>query len=238
MIRVDRIVLAVLLLALLSCRSAVGPTAATFDPASLGPAGETLKKYLESVAPKETLVSDVDIEASIPNLNKHGEMHAERTVAPSGKITYEMKDYTGDNTIKKDVIARYLSSEQETSEGHAIGISPANYKFKYKRREKFEEREALVFELTPVKKAVGLFKGELWLDEDTGLPLRESGRLVKNPSVIFKTLDFTRDYFVKNGRSILAKLESTAETRVVGKVLLLMKFKNPRTKKAEGAEEN
>jgi hypothetical protein len=231
------IVVAVLL-GLTSCRSGLAPAGKPFDPSSLGPAGETLRKYLEHVDPKESVVSDVEIEASIPNLSKKGQMQAERTVSPDGKVHYEMKSYTGDNTIKKDVIARYLSSEQETSEGHSIGISPANYRFKYKRKEQFLDRDAVVFELTPVKKALGLFKGELWLEETTGLPLRESGRLVRNPSVIFKTLDFTRDYLVKNGRSVLAKLESSADTRVIGKVLLLMQFKNPRTKKTDKAAEN
>ena len=33
-----------------------------------------------------------------------------------------------------------------------------------------------IFELNPKKKRVGLFKGELWVDTATGMPLKEMGR--------------------------------------------------------------
>jgi hypothetical protein len=60
---------------------------------------------------------------------------------------------------------------------------------------------------------VGLFKGELWVDADTFLPLRESGRFVKNPSVFLKKIEFVRDYEIKDGiafATLLTKLEETA----------------------------
>ena len=228
------ICLVALAVALNSCRSGKGPV--VFDPMTLGPAGATLKKYLEreeiAVPRKEALVSIVKIEASIPNLEKKGHMVAEKTLAPNGHISYEMKSFEGDNTIKKDVIGRYLSSEQETSEAPTIGINAQNYRFKFKRKDRFGEHAAVVFDLNPRKNAVGLFKGELWLDEDSGLTLRETGRLVKNPSVIFKTLDFTRDYAFKNGFPYLALQDSEADTRVIGKVLVRMEFGEPKSSSA------
>ena len=226
------ICLAAVVLAFNSCRSSKPNTPIAFDPMSTGPSGITLKKYFDrqdaAVTRKETLVSVVKIQASIPNLSKVGEMVAEKSVAPNGHISYEMKSYLGDTTIKKDVIGRYLSSEQEASEAPTIGISPQNYRFKFKRRDRIEERSAVVFELNPRKNAMGLFKGELWLEEDSGLTLRETGRLVKNPSVIFKTLEFTRDYTFKNGLQYLAFQDSRADTRVIGKVLVKMTFDEPK----------
>ena len=226
------ICLATVAMALNSCRSSKPNSPTAFDPMSTGPSGITLKKYLDRqdafVTRKETLVSLVKIQASIPNLSKVGEMVAEKSLAPNGHIRYEIKSYLGDTTIKKDVIGRYLSSEQDASESPTIGINPQNYRFKFKRRDRIEEQAAVVYELNPRTSAVGLFKGELWLDEDSGLALRETGRLVKNPSVIFKTLDFTRDYSVKNGVQYLAFQDSRADTRVIGKVLLKMTFEEPK----------
>ena len=86
----------------------------------------------------------------------------------------------------------------------------------------------MVYELNPRKNSVGMFKGELWLDEETGMTVRESGRLVKSPSVIFKTLDFMREYVVKNGIQYLILQDSQADTRVIGKVLVKMEFDQPR----------
>ncbi|WP_031496920.1 sigma-E factor regulatory protein RseB domain-containing protein [Bryobacter aggregatus] len=223
------IYLAALLGTLVSCRTASKPI--VFDPMSLGPSGATLKKYLdreEHPTPRpDSLVGVVKIEASLPNLNKKGEMVAEKTLAPNGTIDYEMRSFTGDNTIKKEVIGRYLSSEKEASATPSFGITAQNYRFKLKRRDRLKERNAVVFDLVPRKNAIGLFKGELWLDEDSGMPLRETGRLVKNPSVIFKTLDFTRDYDFKDGILYLAFQDSQADTRLIGKVLIRMEFDTP-----------
>jgi hypothetical protein len=97
------------------------------------------------------------------------------------------------------------------------------------------ERTALVFELIPVRKMIGLFKGELWLEEDTGLEMRQSGRLVKNPSVIFKTADFIRDYETKDGLTYLAAVDYQAETRVIGPVRMKMNLTRPNEVRETGS---
>jgi hypothetical protein len=138
-----------------------------------------------------------------------------------------MKSFTGDNIIKTKVIGLYLSAEQEASENQAPTINAINYRFKFKRRDQVGERTAMVYELMPVRKMIGLFKGELWLEEDTGLEMRQSGRLVKNPSVIFKTADFVRDYQTKDGLTYLAAVDYQAETRVIGPVRMKMSLSRP-----------
>lgn len=224
--------LAILALFFASCRSAQLKAPIFFDPLSLGPAGPTLKKYLErnegGTKRTQRMVSLVKIEASLPNLEKKGEMLAAKTTAPNGHISYEMKSFTGDNMIKTKVIGLYLSAEQEASETAPPAITAQNYRFKFKRKDSLGDRIALIFELTPLKKVVGLFKGELWLEEKSGVELRQSGRLVKNPSVIFKTADFSRDFEIRDGVTFLSKVDYQAETRVVGKVMLKMEFEPPK----------
>ena len=73
------------------------------------------------------------------------------------------------------------------------------------------------FQVSPRRKAVGLFHGELWLDAETALPLRESGRFVKSPSVFLKKIEFVREYQIQNGVAIPKHIESKADVRVFGR---------------------
>lgn len=228
---VQTLILAILVILLASCRSAQQRTV-QFDPLTLGPAGPTLKKYLDrgdaAPAARQATVTRVRIEAQLPGVNKTGVMVADKTVASSGHISYEVKSFTGDNIVKTKVIGLYLSAEQEASDTKVPAITPQNYRFKFKRKESFGDRIAMIFELTPIRKMIGLFKGELWLEEDTGAEMRQTGRLVKNPSVIFKTADLTRDFVTANGVTYLSKVDYQANTRVIGRIELKMEFDPPR----------
>ena len=96
--------------------------------------------------------------------------------------------------------------------------------------------ERYVFQLAPRKKRVGLFKGELWLDARTYLPVVEKGRLVKNPSVFFRKVDFERDFALRNGSSVPARMSSTIDTRLVGKVNLTVNYSEVASNLAEEDE--
>ncbi|MBZ2183630.1 MAG: hypothetical protein K7J46_02890 [Bryobacter sp.] len=218
-----------------SCRTAQRK-AAPFDPLSLGPPGATLKAFLDRQgqprAGGRAMVSQVTIEASLAGMNRKGKMVAQKTVAPNGHISYEMKSYEGDNLVKTKVIGLYLSAEQEASETTPPAINGENYQFKFKRKDSLGDRIAMIFELTPVRKMIGLFKGELWLEEGTGWEMRQSGRLVKNPSVIFRSADLTRDFALHLGASYLSTVDYQAETRVIGRITLKMNFEPPQPMEA------
>src|SRR5205807_953772 len=92
-----------------------------------------------------------------------------------------------------------------------------------------------ILQLKPKKKVVGLFDGELWIDMETGMPMREAGRFVKNPSVVIKKIEFVRDYELQNGVAIPKHLESTVDTRIVGRAELSIDFSN--LTRPEAAEE-
>src|SRR5436190_8887597 len=129
---------------------------------------------------------DMDIDARLPKLQKTGRMHALRQISRVGQITYQGLKFIGDTTIKNDVIVRYLRAETESRGVNGMAITPENYKFKYKGLSERNGKQVHVFNVTPRKKMVGLFKGEIWLDPATCMPLRESGHFVKNPSVFLK----------------------------------------------------
>jgi hypothetical protein len=169
---------------------------------------------------------EVNIDAAVPKLNKQGKLHALRNISKLGRITYRMLGFDGDNSVKKEVIARYMSADVAGAQGHDISIDPKNYKFKYKGERDHDGRPAYVLSLTPRRKDVGLFKGELWLDKETYMPVLESGRFVKNPSLFLKKTSFVREYSIRDGVSIPRRMESLTDTRLFGPVQLNVQFTN------------
>ncbi|MCP5118526.1 MAG: hypothetical protein GY953_47545 [bacterium] len=171
---------------------------------------------------------EVDIEAQLPRLEKQGRLRALRRISKLGKVTYEVLSFIGDNMIKKDVIARYMAAEVKTSGNgnrDSMIINEKNYKFKYRGMYgQGDDWRLHLFELKPRRKKAGLFEGWLWVEADSGLPVRESGRLVKNPSVFLKRVDFVRDYHARNGVAVPVRIESTIRTRLIGQAVLRIEF--------------
>lgn len=190
-----------------------------------------IEKYLSaSEAQRDRLRGiqmEAEIDARLPRLHKWGRMNVLRHISQLGKISFIMRSFTGDNTVKKDFIARVLEAERQASEGGSqFAITPENYKFKYKRMTTFRDRVVHVFEVDPKKKKVGFYKGELWVDAETYLPVRESGRFVKSPSVFMKKLEFVREYEIHDGVALPRHLESKADIRVVGKAEMVIDYTN------------
>ena len=182
---------------------------------------------------------DVDIDAQLPKLKKEGRLHALRSISAVGRVTYHALGFTGDNTVKKDVIARYLTAEvQAQGNGQDLSISPANYKFKFKGLQNKDGKDVYVFNVAPRKKEVGFFKGEIWLDKDTAMPVRESGRFVKNPSIFFKKTEFVRTYQMQDSISVPRHIDSVVQTRIVGPVELSIDFNNLQRNTTDDAAAN
>jgi hypothetical protein len=191
---------------------------------------DVVNKYLDATRTQQDALRgaqmELDIDAKLPKLEKQGKMHVLRNISRLGQISFRMLGFSGDSTIKKEVITRYLDAETQARDNGSIAISPANYKFKYKGMTEREGRQVHTFQVTPRKKAVGLFKGELWIDAETGMPLRESGQFVKNPSVFLKKIAFVREYEIHDGVAIPKHIESTVDTRIVGRAELSIEYLN------------
>lgn len=169
----------------------------------------------------------VDINASLPKLKKKGHLRALKVISSVGHSTYRVLSFQGDATVKKDVIARYLQVDQNAQKDRKLAVIPANYKLKFKgERETNLGHEVYVFQVSPRRKRTGLFKGELWLDSETYLPVYERGRFVKNPSVFFKKVDFERAYSINGGVSVPEHITSTIDARIVGRVELSVEYSN------------
>jgi hypothetical protein len=201
------------------------------DPkASPVPEEQMVSRYVQATETQQSALrggtEEVDIDAAVPKYKKQGKLHALRSISKLGKITYKALGFSGDNVVKTEVIANYLKAEVEAAskESSDVALTPQNYKFKYKGTEQWKGRQVYVLHVNPRHKKPGLFKGEVWLDAETYMPVRESGMLVKSPSFMLKKIEFVRDYELENGVSMPQRTESRVETRFFGKVELNINY--------------
>jgi hypothetical protein len=249
------------------------------DPDLKEQVGEELfAKYQAALKNQQDAVKNVNMEVlmegNIPKLKKQGKMSALKNVSSVGRVTWKLLGFWGDDTVKKEVMARYMQAEQEAANKQAankeaadreaaskdvanrheddkkkddgdddkkksadISITADNYNLKYKGLNDRNNRPVHIFELKPKHKRVGLFKGELWLDPETFLPVREAGRLVKNPSVFVKKMEFIRDYEIRDGVAYLKRMESHTDTRLVGRANLSIEYANIQKQEQTVADE-
>jgi len=196
-------------------------------------AAEIVEKYVNNLqAQQENLrgvAMEVEINADLPKLHKTGKMNALRMISKVGKVSYKMLGFSGDTQVKNDVIARYLTAETQSQLTSAsLAITPANYKFKLKGSMESDGQKVFLLEVRPRQKRVGLFKGDLWIDAKTYLPVRESGTFVKTPSVFLKKVEFTRNYEIHDGVAVPKHIQSTVDTRIVGKADITIDFSDPK----------
>lgn len=191
---------------------------------------EVLNRYVQASQQQQSRLKgvsmEVDISAEVPRLKKAGRLRALRHISRLGKITYDALRFEGDNTVKKEVIARYLAAETGATDKPAVPVTPEHYKFKYKGLTDREGAQVHVFQLSPKKKSTSTFKGELWLDPETCLPLREAGKLAKSPSVFIKSFEFVRTYVIQDGMALPKQTSGVANTRLWGKAEMKIDFSN------------
>jgi len=164
----------------------------------------------------------VEIDAALPKLAKHGRLRAIRRLLPFGKPEYQVLEFAGDQTVKQQVIVRYLNAEVRAAAlpSASVAITPVNYKFRYKGTVNTDSGVAYDFLITPRKKREGLIKGELWLDGETGAAVRQSGYLVKKPSIFLRRINVTRETTLHGGVAELRTTYLALDTLLVGRASL------------------
>jgi len=167
----------------------------------------------------ETEPTRVQIDAMLPALAKRGSMIAIRETGASGRSEYRAIEFTGDATVKRDVIARYLAAEEqgEALPYSSVAVTPANYKFRYLGSVQSAGGTDYVFQITPRQKRIGLIEGQIWIDSETGAAVHQTGRFVKRPSVFVRRIEVVRDTKVRAGTGRTRVTHLTIETRMFGR---------------------
>ena len=190
---------------------------------SNSPAGMAFARYVAGLEQENPWgLETVEIEASLPKLEKRGRLRAIRRLVPFGKPEYDVIEIAGDQTVRQQVIIRYLSAEVRAAAlpASAVALTLANYKFHYKSPVKVGDTVAYVFLITPREKREGLIKGELWLDGETGAPVYQRGYLVKKPSIFVKRVDIARETTLRDGIADTRVTHLSVDTRLVGRAEL------------------
>jgi hypothetical protein len=212
----------------IGCEESSTDASAPSAPAALpgGIAGAVLEKFLEvnrwQQAQFHNSSMDVEIEGRFPKLKREASYRGVRRIGNNGEITYDAINSEGDGMIRKEVIAKYITAEIEASASLArgngklrsIAISPDNYRFRYRGTFSYSGRQAHVFQLTPRQNRLGLFRGEVWIDAETFQTLRETGTLVKNPSIYLRKVQFDRKYELQGGVAIPTQVWTRIDTRL------------------------
>jgi len=79
-----------------------------------------------------------------------------------------------------------------------------------------------MFRIIPHKKKQGLINGILWLDGDTGIAVRLSGYLIKNPSIFLKRVNVTQESYLRDGIVEARTTHLLLDTRLVGSARLVV----------------
>jgi hypothetical protein len=204
------------------------PVQAANEPVvdSTGGAAAAFARYIVGLERERPWgLETVEVDASLPKLKKQGRLSAIRRLLPHGRPEYQVLEIAGDETVRRQVIARYLSAQVRAAATPAssVAITLANYKFRYTGAVKTGGTTAYVFLITPREKREGLIKGALWLDGETGAAVRQSGYLVKKPSKFVKRVDVTCEIALRDGSAEMRVTHLAVETRLVGRAQLVIR---------------
>ena len=101
-----------------------------------------------------------------------------------------------------------------------MAIDSTNYKFTYQGTSDLNGVPVHVYDVKPHHKRIGLFKGKIYLEDDTGHMLRAQGAITKTPSFFIKKIRFIQDYATVAGFTLPMHVHSEADTRIVGKAVV------------------
>jgi hypothetical protein len=183
-------------------------------------------RYLASVEERDPFdgpgLIGVEVEASLPKLAESGSMVAVRRADAAEGKRYRVIRLAGTSTVKQQVIARYLEAEEQAAKlpYSSVAITPGNYRFRYEGPLKANGATAYVFQISPKKTRAGMLQGQIWIDLATGVAVRQTGRLVKRPSVFIRRIELTRDISLRDGVQCARVTHVVISTRLVGRAEL------------------
>ncbi len=203
----------------------VGEARLTIDESA---ASLAFGKYIASLRERNPFTESgpisMEIEASLPGLDKHGKMLAVRQTGASERSEYSSIRFDGDSTIKQQVIARYLDGEEqaEALSYSTVAVTPANYRFRYLGSVENNETAVCIFQIVPKKKRAGLIRGQIWIDSVTGIVVHQEGRFVKEPSFFIRKIEVRRDTNLRDGLPYTRVTHVAIETRLAGRAELII----------------
>jgi hypothetical protein len=187
--------------------------------------GAVLERYNSASAERNLAMGavNVEIEASVPRLDKRARVEAIRTWT-EGKRSYQFVAADGDLFVRKEMIGRYFAMDTE-----GVAITKSNYKFRFVTT----KGTASVFQITPRRRRAGTIAGQIWIDTESGLVTHLEGRVLKNPSVLLKRVDITQEMEIRDGTTVGRETHLGISTRFTGRAELTIREKYPEAEVAD-----
>jgi hypothetical protein len=164
------------------------------------------------------------VHAELLDLEQKGDYELVKTFSAEPRsLTFAPVRFVGDGFVKSNVILRVLQSEVDRTEKDdptELAISERNYKFSYKGVQSLNGSPVHVFHIKPRYRRQGLFKGQIYLDTNSGHLRRVEGMPVKSPSFFIKYAEFVQDFDDFGPYTLPTRLHSTAKARLIGRALL------------------
>lgn len=219
---VDRSEVRLLILFLASaCIVSPAPAARAFPPELAEELEAVLARYQAAVPRQHQAMLGANIvtdyEARFTELHEQGRWRLLKSISRVGDVTFRaISAFTGDDRVRKELILRSMEEEQKSRAFGAIPVTASDYQFSINAILRKGSSTIYVYDVKPRRKAVGLFEGQVEIDGATGMPLRESGRLVKSPHWILSNVRFRREYELHGGISVVKYFESRVNVRFLG----------------------
>lgn len=187
--------------------------------------GAVLERYNSATAERslDTGAVNVEIEASVPRLDKRARVEAIRTWA-DGKSAYQFVAVEGDSFVRKEMIGRYFAMDTE-----GVAITKSNYKFRFVTT----KGTISVFQITPRRRRPGMIAGQMWIDTQSGVVTHLEGRVVKNPSVLLKRVDITQEMEIRDGVTVWRETHLGISTRFAGRAEVTIRERSAEAEVAE-----
>jgi hypothetical protein len=139
------------------------PVTSAFPPNLSPELNSVVDRYVSATAKqREAMLGvqmEMDIDGRFTKLKEEGRMRVLRTISKLGELGIRVLEFTGDNRIKTELIARYLDEEQKAKAYGAMTIAPADYDFEIKAILKRGGQSTYVFDVTPSDKGAALQGG-------------------------------------------------------------------------------
>lgn len=187
------------------------------------------RRAAEQVAALAEYSATTLIRAELPDVSQRGEYELRRHYTAPHTLVFKAIRFTGDGFVKSNVMTRLLQSEVnhvQNDDSSLTAITPENYKFSYKGMREVDGRLLHIYQLKPRKKRVGLFKGHIYLDAQTGSLVRVEGRVAKSPSFFIKKIEFAQDYQDIGQFTLPVRIHSEARTRLIGRAVVDVEHRN------------
>ncbi len=181
----------------------------------------------------------IEIDASLPDMEKRGEVTVIRHREAQGAAEYRVIQSCGDSMVRQQVISRYLTIEQQALQRPASlsALTPENYRFRYEAEILGGGNHFYVYGIKPRHRSEGLMEGQVWIDAETGAVVHQEGRLAKPGSVFIRKIEIIRDSGPRINSPYVRITRVDIDTRWFGHAELNIRERTaPSVSNAEGAQ--